>query len=347
MMNKKLQKIIWLGNPYFARELHNFDWDTVYIEHVCVDGVQIIYTWDILVQKAGFEPDLVIVGDRSMMPFVLGVESFPCLTVFYCIDTHIKNFHFQYAQGFDICLVSLYDHIPLMLNKYLQKEQVWWFPAYAPNIEEFPALLPNAEVEFCWDCLFVGNLATPDRINFLNELKEYIPTLHITSGNYKLLFPKGRIIINESSRGDLNFRVFEALGSGACLVTPNVGHKMLSLFEDGVHLCTYAQSDAKEAAKVIQCLLDNPEKQDQMRQAALKVINNKHRAIDRAREFSFKIRAYYADGGQERMLRRRADAHIILKDWLKLPYLLFAKNAENDNVCNFYMDAAQGKYNKS
>jgi len=345
-MNKKLQKVVWLGNPYLASELHNFEWETVYIEPSRA-GAQRLYTWDCIVEMAGFEPDLVVVRDRSMAPFVIGVENFPCLTVFYCIDSHIHSSHFYYAQGFDICLVSLYDHIPLMLNKYLQKEQVWWFPAYAPNIEEFPALLPNAEVEFCWDCLFVGNLATPSRIDFFNELKEYIPTLHITTGNYTELFPKGRIIIKEASRGDLIFRVFKALVSGACLVTPSVGHNMLSLFEDGVHLCTYPQGDAKEAAKVIQCLLDNPEKQDQMRQAALSVINNKHRDIDRVREFSFKIRAYYADGGQERMLRRRSEAHIILKDWLKLPYLLFAKNADDDKIRNFYMDAAQGKYNKS
>lgn len=344
-MDKSLQKIIWIGSSYFASDLCKFEWEEVYIETFAEN--QHIYTWNTLIEKAGFEPDIVIVGDRSMTPFLIGIESFPCLTVFYCIDSHIHEYHFFYAQCFDICLLSLYDHIPKMQNRYLQNDQIWWFPAYAPNIEEYPALLPQAEsVEFCWDCLFVGNLATPDRISFLNELKEYIPNLHVTTGNYKLLFAQGRILINEAIRGDLNFRVFEALGSGSCLVTPYIENNMLALFEDGVHLYTYPSGNAKEAANIIQGLLDNPHKQEQMRQDALSAINNKHRQVDRAREFSSRIRHYYANGGYERMLKRRKDANFILRNWMKMPYLFFAKKNGNGGLSDYYYAAAIGKYNK-
>ncbi|MDR0239147.1 MAG: glycosyltransferase [Deltaproteobacteria bacterium] len=328
-----MQRLLWIGSPFFSSALPACGWD------VCAINFEnlAIFSWADLVARAGWEPDVLVVADKSRPPFVLGVEDMPCLTVAYCVDTHIHSWLPFYAQGFDLCLASLRDHLQFFTNKALAEECVRWFPAFAKD-DDRPA--PHAEE---WDCLFVGTLSadkTPKRMAFLQELQQLVPGLHAERGDYRRLFPKGRIALNHCEAGDLNFRVFEALGCGACLLTPRIGHGLLDLFQDGVHLVTYNPDDARDAGHCIQKLLTNPLRRSLLRAAGLAAIDAKHRSRHRAEELSRLLRAY----PQQRIRERRQRAASIRKKWLRIIYLHMAETAADPRIREAYLQAARGTF---
>lgn len=333
-----MQKIIWIGAPYFAECLAECGWKT----HLIYPADGRVYCWKDLVQASGFEPDVVVVGDHSRPPFVLGVESFPCLTVFYSVDSHIHSWHPIYAQAFDSCLVSLHDHIEKFAGPYLPPERVWWSPPFAKTQDH-----PGNNEEKIWDCLFVGSVKPdimPKRHRFLTELAEFLPALQIKSGNYRELFSYAKTLVNHAERGDLNFRVFEALGCGGCLVTPAIGHGQDTLFVDGEHLICYAQDDAEDAAKKIRYLLEHPKERERISQNGYAEVNRRHRAIHRAKAFTEHMEILANERSKGLVERRRAMRMEICKNSLSMLYLLWANEMALPNIKESFLAASRGMY---
>jgi len=132
--------MVWLGNPYFHEALRRFRWRVIY--RPCPPGT--VQSWpDILSLTKGQSPDAVVAADFSGPPFLLGMENFPCLTVFYSVDTHIHSWHPAYAQGFDLCLVSLPDRVQSFYTGRLRPERIAWSPPYAPDDARPPEPLPE------------------------------------------------------------------------------------------------------------------------------------------------------------------------------------------------------------
>lgn len=332
-----MRKLFWIGSPFFARALKDCGWD-VYahnFEHAT------IYRWDDIVAMADGPPDVVVVADKSRSPFVLGMEQFPCLTVFYSVDAHIHSWHPLYAQGFDACIVSLRDHMASMGGVFLPEERIWWSPAFA-KADDVPA---TATPE--WDVLFVGTVdarTTPERFRFLHTLKEHIPGLHVTRGNYRALYPKARLVLNFCERGDLNFRVFEALGCGSCLLTPDIGNGQSELFTNGTHLVTYPQR-TEEAVEFLSAhipdLLADDTRRNAIARAGLEAVNRGHRAAHRATAFSEHIRSLDVAALQKRRMRNAPAIH---SGALKLLYLLLAETETSPTLKAAYLAAGTGKH---
>ena len=163
-----MRHLLWIGHPYFYADLAACGWQE---SSFCPLDDFRLFSWHDLVKQAGFEPELLVVADKSTPPFVLGMEDFPCLTVFYSVDSHIHSWHPLYAQGFDICLISLRDHAPLFAGPFLPGERIFWSPPYAPDHARPPEKSSQADGRQ-WDCLFVGtvNENTPGRREFLRWL---------------------------------------------------------------------------------------------------------------------------------------------------------------------------------
>lgn len=327
----RMQRLFWIGSPFFARDLrhHGFEVSVYNFES------QNLHTWDDIVRLAGWEPDVVVVADKSRPPFVLGMERFPCHTVFYAVDTHIHSWYPLYAQGFDACIVSLRDHLPLMLERRLSPEQVLWSPAFAPNS---PAPQPQSP-EF--ECLFVGNVnpdTTPQRRIFLQALAMMVP-LTIRQGNYRDLYAKARVVLNFCEHGDLNFRVFETLGCGNCLVTPAVGHGQNDLFTPGVHFLDYTPHDVDSAAEAVRTALHNPSLCALLGHNGLEAVENGHRSAHRAAAFNEFIRGLPADLPQ----RRLAESDAVCRDWLRRLYLHHAECNTTPALREAYLRASMGQ----
>ena len=333
-----MQKLLWIGNHFFYAALASlYPWSKTFLYRF--EDYQ-YFTWDKLLQLAGFEPDLLVVADTSMPPFVLGVEDFPCLTVFYAVDSHLQSWYPYYAQAFDFCLLSLKDHLVSFAEPFLKSERIFWSPAFAQD-----DLYPDPKQNYVkkWDCIFVGrvNETTPKRKIFLDNLKPKLPNFHVTFGNYATLFPEARVILNFCEHDDLNFRVFEALGMGGALVTPDIPNGQSELFQNYEHFLTYDLKNPASCLEAIHRLLDDANLRHKLERQGLELVNAKHRAKHRAMTFLSHLEET-KESHQALIKTRRALASQI-RQHLRLPYLLWAKEFSDPDLQELFIKAASKK----
>ncbi len=325
--------IFWLGNPFFSPALTALGCKVVH--HNFCDAST--FGWDDIIRLTGAPPDIVVVADKSRPPFVRGIETFPCFTVFLCVDSHIHSWYPYYAQGFDLCLVSLRDHLPLFENMRLSHDDLLWSPAFAKD-HDLPATATPQ-----WDVLFVGTVnkeTTPKRSIFLKHLQSLLPgRLHITTGDYRALYPKGRVVLNYCEHGDLNFRVFEAMGCGSCLLTPDIANGQPDLFTNGVHFRTYPPNDVHAAAHIAKELLEAPDEiRTLLRQNGLQAVNSAHRATHRATKF---LEQLCRTDMRQTVQKRLANAPAIHQHYLRFLYLLHAEASQGAYLRSTYLNEAQ------
>ncbi|WP_461211153.1 glycosyltransferase family protein [Desulfocurvus sp. DL9XJH121] len=324
-----MDRLCWIGNPYFCEKMRAQGWDVALLERREARMV----AWDEVVAACGGAPRAVVLGDASLPPILAGVESWPCLTAFHCVDSHIHSWHPLYARAFDLCSVSLRDHLPRFREAGMPEDSLWWLPPWAPDHTG-----PRA-VDKEWDVLFAGTVdpaTTPARHAFLGELKQRLPGLHVTRGDFGDLFPRARVVLNYCEAGDLNFRVFEALGTGACLATPRVGHGQDELFPDGRDLFTYPVDDMDALAALLTRLLEHPELGERAGASGLASVDAAHRASHRARALSERLRAVPAS----RPEARRALAPALRREILRPLYLHFAEALNNAPLRAAYLNLA-------
>lgn len=281
-MDHAAKLIAWVGGQFFMHGMEAHGFRTLRIPLAKPEAL----TYADIVERCGQEPDAVVYTDRSLPPPLLGVERFPCLTAFYCIDSHIHGWYPLYAGAFDLCAVSLHDHVERFAAQ-LSPQRAVWLPAYAEE-----RYRPR-EAEKLYDLLFVGTVdpeTTPQRCDFLERLRALVPSLAVRRGNFGELMPQARVVLNIAERGDLNFRVFESLACGSCLLTPRIPNGQDELFADGEHLTLYEPDDARDcAAKASALLADEPLR---LRLAAqgLAEVDAHHRERHRAAAFAELLR---------------------------------------------------------
>ncbi|WP_018124997.1 glycosyltransferase [Desulfovibrio oxyclinae] len=325
-------KVAWVGGIYFRDDFARQGFD---VRTVNFSGPRAL-NWDELCEAADCEPEVVIYTDRSLPPPLVGIESFPCLSVFYCIDSHIHEWYPLYAQGFDLCAVSLRDHMSRFRLR-LDERAVFWLPPY-PIRDEHP---PVEQPERLWPLLFAGTVdpeTTPERKVFLDRIKKLMPELEVRSGQFETLFPQAEIVLNIAERGDLNFRVFEALATGACLLTPEVGHGQSELFEDGRHLFTYPLNAPEAAAEKARELLTHPERMRTARREGLAAIDARHRRSHRAEQLAKTVRKALADSPVQQRLREVPAIH---ERFLRLVYLHWAQAERGSELGARYLAAGR------
>jgi len=330
-VNKQETKIIaWIGNTFFRTGMDELGYKTV---HIPIQGQQ-VFTWQDILEKTGTKPYAVVYADRSIAPPLAGVENYPCLTIFHCIDTHIHSWYPLYAQGFDICLVSLKDHLD-RFSPRLQESRLLWFPPIVMDVDQ------PVEMEKEWDLLFVGKVdpvLTPERMKFLDKVSHKISGLHVTQGAYRNLFPKARVVLNIAERGDLNFRVFEALACGSCLLTPRIENGLFDLFEDGVHLLAYEPNNAEDLVEKLNTLLADKELRERIARQGNELIESKHRIIHRAQTLHNVISEMDVEAA---IKNRIAAAPQLRRNFLKSLYLHWAEEVGITKFQKIYLEAAK------
>lgn len=205
-----------------------------------------------------FKPDVAVWYDNSLPPYYFGLEDLPFPTVFYSVDAHHHvAAHRVLAHLFDVTLVAQKDYIPAFEQAGIQAH---WFPLWMSRHSD------EAPEKKEYEALFVGTMnasLNPKRVEFFESLKTKVP-IQVMEGKWWELFPKAKIVVNQTVKHDLNFRVFEALGSGALLVTEKSSNGLFDLFEDGKHFVTYEHGNVEEAAQKINYYLAHDEEREKI-----------------------------------------------------------------------------------
>lgn len=225
----------------------------------------------------GIRPDLIIVHDNSAPIGLDGLESTDIKTVFYSVDTHHHcELHVELAKVFDVTFVAQRDYMPAFEAAGVE---VHWLPLWASR-----EVTPVEPKEF--GAVFVGTLnakLNPDRVAFFEALQKAVP-LVCKSGDWATIFDRSEIVVNQTVKGDLNFRVFEAMGAGALLLTEKSPNGLFDIFTEGEHLVTYTKGDVQEAADRIRELLDDKARLRRIASRGREEVMGKHRAEHRLAE---------------------------------------------------------------
>ncbi len=225
-----------------------------------------------------FYPDCVLyLDDSNPILFVSGLETLPVPTVFFSVDAHLHGErHSLFAGIFDKCLVAQKDCVQQFLP-YCSDSS--WFPLWS-RVKYDPK--PMRDVDVC----FRGGLnpkINPKRVEFIQQLSNLV---RLESGGGAICEPFSRckIAINQTIKGDLNFRVFEAMMGGALMVTPRIENGQRDLFVPGVHLVEYEDGNAQDAAQKIYYYLAHENERVSIAEAGRALVLSKHTEELRARQ---------------------------------------------------------------
>lgn len=197
------------------------------------------------------EPDLLLIHDESSPWYVVGLESLECPIVFYAVDTHHHLECHKYMVG--ACNRTYFAQKDYLKDLILSECDTDWLPLWASRYVD-------ASSEKKYQCSFVGNLdvkLNPERVVFFDKLKKSIP-IYTGMGQYWDIFPFSEIVINQTVKGDLNFRVFETMMCGPLLMTEISDNGLLDLFKDGEHLVTYTKGNCEEVTEKVNYYLSHP-----------------------------------------------------------------------------------------
>jgi len=180
--------------------------------------------------------DLALVVDPLRIDYV--PSALGCTTAYYAIDSHLafrQHIELARAPEFDVVFVAQKDYV----KQYRESgcDRVEWLPlAFDPMIHRKMNLEKRRRITF------VGNPWRGTERGKLLEGLEAAVGLEVHRAylhDMVRLYNQSKVVFNRSLKGDVNMRVFEALGCGAFLLTDQRENGMGDLFIDRQHLATY------------------------------------------------------------------------------------------------------------
>jgi len=231
-------------------------------------------------EQIDFFPDRVVVLDDSGSPWFIGLEDLEIPCVFFSVDTHHHlSWHRFYFDLFDHVYVAQYPYL-----QGLEHPSIEWFPLWA-TLETVPQLEKTIPIAFRGT---LDPALHPERTEFFRRLQELVE-IDCAKGSWDDIYPKAKIVVNQSVSNDLNFRVFEAMSSGALLLTPRTNCGIDRLFTEGEHYVTYQLGNAEDAARVAKYFLQNESARSEIARKGYAEIQRAHTQIIRAKTLSDKL----------------------------------------------------------
>lgn len=239
-------------------------------------------------------PDLCLIDDDDVFFFIdpapdwpIGLEKLQCLTVAYLIDVH-QDLNLRIAQSnfFDKIYIAQKDYIEYFDNNI--QSQLTWLPlACAPNIYSNTTLQREIDISFIGNFGAIGSF----RNSTLTMLKNYFPNFitdkFILPDEMVGIYQKSKIVFNISVNGDLNMRFFEALASGALLITDRINNGLNGLFKENIHYVGYAS--AEEAFEKIKFYLQHEKERLLIAKSGFDLARSMHTYEERWGEISSDI----------------------------------------------------------
>ncbi|MFO0775836.1 MAG: glycosyltransferase [Nitrospiraceae bacterium] len=277
-------RILHLGNGYFVSDFRDMGHEVIHVGFGS-SGDICFHTYPIAPSDiharlpAGWNPDLIVLGDLSGFPMLVGLEFFQVPLVWYAIDSHIHlDWHMHYAAVFDLIFVAQRDVTRFYLRDG-ERQAVEWAPLFCmPQYDRVMGLSRDLPIAF------VGSLnpqLNPARVALIDALRSRVP-LHVHHGAYADWFNRSQIVLNQSVSNDVNFRTFQAMACGAMLLTERVGNGLEDLFRDGRHCALYTRGAVEEIVDLVRYYGRHPAEREAIaergRQRVLARHTSRHRA---------------------------------------------------------------------
>ena len=237
--------------------------------------------------------------DNSSFPVILELENVEFPLAWYAIDSHIHlPWHKAYASVFDFVFVAQKDVMPHYVCDP-SRQIMSWLPVFSPFVPSSVPLTPKIHA-----LSFVGTLSplNPDRIHFIQAIQKRFP-LHLTTGAWVEVFQESKMILNQSMANDVNFRTFEAMGSGSCLLTERVSNGLEDLFQDRSHCVMYEKGNVEEIINLVDYYEAHEEEREAIAHAGRSEILRAHLGRHRVRSILETVRSGSA---QDMVVRRKA-----------------------------------------
>jgi 2-polyprenyl-3-methyl-5-hydroxy-6-metoxy-1,4-benzoquinol methylase len=162
-------------------------------------------------------------------------------SAFWAIDTHL-DFQGTLAKSrqHDFVFAAQKDGADRLRAAGIASAR--WLPLACDPAIHRPHPMPKEH-----DLCFIGNILPGPREELLRLLRARHPSLYVAQLYFDEMaraYSASKIVFNRSVRNDVNMRVFEALACGSLLVTNDLHENgQNELFEPGVHLVTYTDTD--------------------------------------------------------------------------------------------------------
>ncbi len=227
--------------------------------------------------KIKVKPDLIFVTEVYRK--LEHLKSIACPKAFYVQDPHmgIKRYlDLAHVQDYDYVFVRQKDYIPALEEGGCQR--VFWIPE---TFDPDTILGPSGAREIT--VTFIGNRypgTAREKMLVMLEKEFHAINSLVYLKEMASILRQSKIVFNVSRAGDLNNRVFDAMGAGALLVTERIQNGLFDLFEDRVHLVSY--DGVKELEEMVRYYLKNDEERQKIANAGQQEVMAKHTNLDRA-----------------------------------------------------------------
>jgi len=193
--------------------------------------------------KTGITPDLILFvegGDMGIFPVNFQGLGIPSL--WWGIDTpHDYRKHLRISRLFDHSFIAQQSFV--LKLKLDGIKSVSWLPVAYPKQK-------NQAVKRDLDLAYVGSTdwsKYPERGLLLKAISNEHSNIFVGQAAPEEMFEiyeKSKFVFNYSPMNDLNMRFFEAIGSGAVLITnPVVGNGVEDLFEKNIDFLEYSSPE--------------------------------------------------------------------------------------------------------
>ena len=186
----------------------------------------------------GFRPDVYLWIDSGPKQAPSDIKFPGVVKVCYLIDTHIApGLRLAMAQHFDYTLLAQKAQVDVFSRAGIRN--VTWLPlACSPELHDVGPLERRYDVAFI--CNPRGDHNNRRR-DLMLALSERFPNSYVGKcwpEGMARIYAQSKVVVNACVNEDVNMRVFEAMASGALLITDHaIG--LEDLFEDKKHLVIY------------------------------------------------------------------------------------------------------------
>lgn len=277
---------------------------------------------------------VLFVEGGSMNLFPLNIHKSQSVNLWYGIDSHMNyNKHKFISRLFDISFIAQKEYA-LKLKNLDNITNCFWLPlAYDSNISN-----NYNSNKRKYDISYIGSMNRKmhsDRFKLIDQINKTKMKSFIGRLNYNEMYDLYRnsvTVFNRSVNNDLNMRFFEAIGSGALLLTNKIYKNGLDdIFEENIDYLTYDYKTFSDKLKYVKNNIERIEKNSKSR---IEKILTRHTYDNRVMKileiyFSNKIQRNNSVSTYDYLNVALSNASIF--DYFKL-LNTFLKNLENKSI---------------